>query len=150
MSSDFRAIAARHLYHLLGDERPRQSRVQRVPSLVEGVRLQSRKREVGEELFFGVLDDRLDGPGGEGPLAQTLQILHLADVHEYGDDLVAVLLLHVGDQGGRIQTAGIRENAFLLAHEPLSSEFCQVLADCLRRLQVFADHYDGVVTGHTS
>ncbi len=101
VSDELRPALVGQLHHLLGDERPGQSGVERVLALIESVGLEGREGEVGEELLLGVDDDRVDRAGGESPLAQALEVLHPADVHQGGDDLVAELLLHVRDRGPR-------------------------------------------------
>ena len=108
--------------------------MQGVLVLVERVGLQRLEGVVRDELLFGVHDHGLDGAGRQRPLAQALDVLHLAHVHEHGDDVVAVLLLHVRDQRRRVQAPRVGQYALLFAHLAI----LPVLLDRRRRLSAAA------------
>ena len=99
---------------VLGDQRPRERGAEQVAPLVDGVRLEGREDEVGDELLLEVLDVDRAGARLEGLLPHLLEVVALADVRDEGDDLVAAFDEPLQDHG-RVQTAAVRQND-LLAH----------------------------------
>jgi hypothetical protein len=88
-------VVSGRLDQVLGDERSRQRRNQRVAVHVEGVGLKCREAVRVGELVAGVDDDRFDRATGQGALADRVQVLtSLSDVDGDGDDLSVGLLGH--------------------------------------------------------
>ena len=109
------AVPVRRLDELLGDQRPRQRRDQRVLVFVERVGHQRRQHEVLGELLLGVDDDGVDRPGRPGALHELVDVLDAADVDQHGDRVETVLLLEVRDHGCGVESAGVGEDG-LTAH----------------------------------
>lgn len=94
MRDDGAAVVAGGLHEVLGDQRARERRHQRVAVHVEGVGGDRRQAVILGELVAGIDDDGLDGTAVEGTLAHHFHVLAaLAEVEGHGHDLFAGFLL---------------------------------------------------------
>ena len=112
------AVLVGDVNEVLGDQRARKGREQRVDALVLAVGPDG----LGQDRL-GVLLAHVDGLRGNGAHVEGLLLdpgevlLVLANVAADGDDVEVLLLLQPLDDNGRVKTAGVREDYLLfLSH----------------------------------
>ena len=105
------------------DDRTRQGRDEWITALVQGVRSKRWHGEVRQQLFACVHDLDLDGPGGNGPLAQGREIDVLADVDCHRDHLVAELGTQPAHRDRRVEATRIGKRHPLFHFIPTSLDF---------------------------
>src|SRR5713101_9274300 len=98
---------------MLRDERPRQRRDERIHPFVQRIRAQRRPAIFLDEFLPRIDDDEVGNTGCFGSNLQTVELTPLTDVHRESDDIVATLDTQPCGAHGRVETARIREYAFL-------------------------------------
>ena len=107
------ALRLGDLHQLLGNDGSCKGRAQQI-LLIAGAPLQGGDDDLVHHLVGEVCDVQLAGAGLDGLLLQPLQLVVLAYVTGYGDDLgVVVVFLQPGDDDGCIQSAGIGQHDLL-------------------------------------
>ena len=104
------ALALGDLDEELGDERPGQRRRQRIGALVEGVGLEVRPDEVGDEALARIDDVGPRRAGGHRASLDARAQRAAAEVDRERHDLDAELLLEPGDGDRRIESARVGED----------------------------------------
>ena len=100
-----------------GDQRTRQGGEQRVLVLIHGVGGDGARDVLIHELLAHVDNLAGDNAQGQGLFLDLLKaVMLLANVAQNGDDVEVHFLLQPLDADRGVQTAGIREYNFLLAH----------------------------------
>ena len=110
VSDCVRAFFVGHIDQELRHQRASQCSGERIGVLVHSTGSERGEGEVTEEILLCVDDAHLERARGEPTLFHDRLFAALPHVDIERDDIVALLNIEPLDGGGRIQTAGIREN----------------------------------------
>src|SRR2546423_8180498 len=87
MRNRIRFFNARDLDHSLGDERPRDTRPEKILAFVNRAGLKNRKNKIAREFFLKILDHAFGSTGPQRLVLETGKLLFLSDVGAEGNDL---------------------------------------------------------------
>jgi hypothetical protein len=113
-----RPFFVRDVHEQLRHQRPREGGRERIGVLVDGPRGERREGEVADEVFLGVDDADLRGPGGKPAGLHHRLLAALAEVDIQRDYLVAAFDGEPLDGGRCIETAGKSEDKLGHGHNP--------------------------------
>ncbi len=105
-----RVLDPRDLDELLRDQGPAKRPRERMPILVDRVRLEGRQHVVAGELLFEIEHMRPERSGGQGTVAYFLELAALPQIHRHRNDLEVVVFPEPGDRDRGVEPSRIRED----------------------------------------